>query len=153
MTPSIDYSPFPNGSSILISIKPRFVDLILAGSKKVELRRAIPNQPITAMAIYSSAPTQAIVALVTVVEIIEASASRLWEIARDNGGGLRRDELREYFSGKKTGFAIILGSIRRFETPIDPKAIFSRFTPPQSFRYLTPVEMQKLEKLLNKRKK
>lgn len=119
----------------------------------MELRRAVPTQTIEAMAIYSSAPIQAVVALVEVAEVIEASASRLWEIARDNGGGLTRSELRSYYSGKKTGFAIMLGKVRQFDRPIDPNLIFSKFTPPQSFRYLTSDELKKLEKLLIKRKK
>ncbi|WP_426057475.1 ASCH domain-containing protein [Janthinobacterium sp. PSPC2-1] len=153
MIPSQNCSQSPTGSSILISIKPRYADLILAGSKHVELRRAAPTQAIKAMAIYSSSPIQAIVALVEIVEVIEASASRLWEIARDNGGGLTRSELRGYYSGKKTGFAIMLGKVRQFDSPIEPHFIFSKFTPPQSFRYLTPDELKKLEKLLIKRKK
>ncbi|MGK5048867.1 ASCH domain-containing protein [Janthinobacterium sp. GB4P2] len=153
MIPSQNCSQSPTGSSILISIKPRYADLILAGSKRVELRRAAPTQAIKAMAIYSSSPIQAIVALVEIVEVIEASASRLWEIARDNGGGLTRSELRDYYSGKKTGFAFMLGKVRQFDNPIKPRIIFSKFTPPQSFRYLTPDELKKLEKLLIKRKK
>lgn len=153
MIASQNCSQSRTGSSILISIKPRYVDLILAGSKRVELRRAAPTQAIKAMAIYSSAPIQAIVALVEIVELIETNASRLWEIARDNGGGLTRSELRGYYSGKKTGFAIMLGKVRQFDSPVDPRLIFSKFTPPQSFRYLTPDELTKLEQLLIKRRK
>lgn len=105
------------------------------------------------MAIYSSAPIQAVVALVEIVEVVEASTSRLWKIARDNGGGLTRDELRSYYSDKKTGFAFMLGKVRKLESPVDPRLIFTKFTPPQSFRYLTPDELKRLEKLLIKRKK
>jgi predicted transcriptional regulator len=153
MIPSQNCSQSPIGSSILISIKPQYTDLILAGTKRVELRRAVPIQAIKAMAIYSSAPIQAIVALVEIAEVIQASTSRLWEIARDNGGGLTRSELRSYYSGKKVGFAIMLGKVKHFDNPVDPRLIFPKFTPPQSFRYLTSDELKKLEKLLIKRKK
>lgn len=153
MTHFQNYSQSPSGDSILISIKPRFADLILAGTKRVELRRAVPIQNIDAMAIYSSAPIQAIVALVEIVEVVEASPSRLWEIARDNGGGLTRSELRDYYTGKKSGFAIMLGEVKKFDSPVDPRVIFSKFTPPQSFRYLTSDELAKLKRLLIKRKK
>lgn len=151
MIHSPDCLQFPNGNSILISIRPRFADLILAGAKRVELRRSAPIQEICSMAIYSSAPIKTLVALVEIVEVVEASTSRLWAIARDNGGGLTRSELRSYYSGKKSGFAFMLGKVRKLEPPVDPRLIFPKFTPPQSFRYLTSDELRRLEKLLVKR--
>lgn len=137
------FPSFPLSTSdsvILLSIKPRFADLIISGRKRVELRRVVPAQPVGTVVIYSSSPVQAIVGLAVVSETIEATPSRLWEIARDNGGGLTRVELRKYFHSKKTGHALMLGNVRVFKNPIDPKKIFSTFTPPQSFRYLTDRE-------------
>lgn len=137
----------PSGSVILLSIKPRFANLIVTGSKRVELRRVVPALPVGTIVIYSSSPVQAIVGLAVVSETIAATPSRLWEIARDNGGGLTRAELRTYFQSKKSGFALMLGSVRIFKNPIDPKRIFSAFTPPQSFRYLTEKEINAILKM------
>lgn len=131
-------------------MKPRFADLIVAGSKSVELRRAVPSHAIGTIALYSSSPAQAIIALVDVRETIEASPSKLWEIARDNGGGLKRTELRTYFETKKTGFALMLENVRVFERPVNPKKFFKVFTPPQSFMYLTEKELQRLVDLQEK---
>jgi predicted transcriptional regulator len=141
----------PNGSAILLSVKPKFADLIVAGSKLVELRRSIPAQRVGTIAIYSSSPVQSIVALVDVKEAIEAPPNKLWTIAKENGGGLTRAELFSYFESKSLGFALMLENVRVFEKPVNPNKIFKPFTAPQSFKYLTTKELQKLEKLLELR--
>lgn len=142
-----EYSASQNNSAILLSVKPRFANLIIDGSKLVELRRTIPAQTVGTIAIYSSSPVQAIVALADVKTIIEEIPSKLWEIARENGGGLTRAELMDYFVSKKTGFAIMLHNVRMFGTPVKPAEIFDTFSAPQSFRYLTLGELNKFERL------
>ncbi len=143
-----EFSQQPTGSAILLSIKPKFADLIVDGSKLVELRRTVPAQTVGTIAIYSSSPVQAIIALADVKETIEASPTKLWAIAKDNGGGLTRAELMAYFDSKRTGFAIMLQNVRVYEKPVLPTKIFKPFSAPQSFRYLTPKELKKLEQLL-----
>jgi len=148
MTLFPDYSDTPSGSAILLSVKPKFANLIIDGSKLVELRRAIPAQPVGTIAIYSSSPVQAIVALVDVKEIIEEHPNKLWTIAKENGGGLTRAELLSYFESKSVGFALMLENVRVFKKPVNPNKIFKPFTAPQSFKYLTTKELQKLQKLV-----
>jgi predicted transcriptional regulator len=143
-----EFSDSHNGSAILLSVKPRFASLIVNGSKLVELRRIVPAQTVSTIAIYSSSPVQAIVALADVKETIEASPTNLWAIAKANGGGLTRAELMDYFESKKTGFAIMLRNVRVYSKPIPPTKIFKTFSAPQSFKYLTPKELKKLEQLL-----
>jgi predicted transcriptional regulator len=142
------FSDSHNGSAILLSVKPKFANLIVDGSKLVELRRTVPAQTVGTIAIYSSSPVQAIVALADVKETIEASPTKLWAIAKDNGGGLTRAELMDYFHSKRTGFAIMLQNVRVYEKPVLPTKIFKPFSAPQSFRYLTPKELKRLEQLL-----
>src|ERR1700757_3815241 len=98
----------PTGRAVLLSIKPRYAELILAGSKKVELRRSWPSTDIGVMVLYSSAPIQRLVGIAMIDRVQEADVAGLWTIARDNGGGVTQDELIEYFSGKKTAFGIMI---------------------------------------------
>jgi predicted transcriptional regulator len=137
-----------NGSAILLSVKPKFAALIVEGSKLVELRRTVPAQAVGTIAIYSSSPVQSIVALAGVKETVEASPSKLWSIAKDNGGGLTRAELMAYFASKETGFALMLENVRVYSKPVKPAKIFKTFSAPQSFRYLSPKELNRLEQLL-----
>jgi predicted transcriptional regulator len=148
MTLFPEFSNSHNGSAILLSVKPKFADLIVDGSKLVELRRTIPAQAVSTIAIYSSSPVQAIVALADVKETIEASPTKLWAIAKANGGGLTRAELMDYFHSKRTGFAIMLQNVRVYEKPVLPTKIFKPFSAPQSFRYLMTKELKRLEQLL-----
>lgn len=148
MTLFPEFSDSHNGSAILLSVKPKFADLIVDGSKLVELRRSVPAQTVGTIAIYSSSPVQAIVALADVSETVEASPTKLWAIAKENGGGLTRAQLMDYFDSKSTGFAIMLQNVRVYDKPVLPTKIFKPFTAPQSFRYLTPKELKKLEQLL-----
>lgn len=148
MTLFPEFSASPSGSAILLSIKPTFANLILEGCKRVELRRAIPSQPISTIVIYSSSPVQAIVALADVSEIVEGSPSRLWTISKDNGGGLTRAALLAYFESKKIGYALMLENVRVFAKPVTPTKVFKKFSAPQSFKYLNPKDLKKLEQIL-----
>ena len=87
MTLFPEFSDSHNDSAILLSVKPKFANLIVEGCKLVELRRSIPARPVGTIAIYSSSPTQCIVALADVRKTIEASPSKLWVIAKEHGGG------------------------------------------------------------------
>lgn len=153
MTLFREYSEAQNGSAILLSVKPKFANLIVEGSKLVELRRTIPAQAVGTIAIYSSSPVQSIVALADVKETIKANPSSLWEISKGNGGGLTKAELIAYFKSKKIGFALMLMNVRVYSKPVDPAKIFRPFLAPQSFRYLTQIELKKLEQLLERRVK
>ena len=148
MTLFPEYSDAHNGSAILLSVKPKFANLIVEGSKLIELRRAIPAQNVGTIAIYSSSPVQMIVALADVKETIEASPTKLWDISKGNGGGLTKAELLAYFGSKRTGFALMLENVRVYGKPIQPSKVFKPFSAPQSSRYLTPKELRKLEQLL-----
>lgn len=128
----------------LISIRPCFVEKILAGEKRLEFRRSWAAEPVDVLVIYSSSPTQKIVATVNVVDVIEGSPTALWELAKEKGGGVTRQLIYEYFKGKKSGHAIEIADVLEFEQPVDPKKIFKDFVAPQSFRYIDSKDYAKI---------
>ena len=128
----------------LISIRPVFVEKILAGEKRLEFRRSWASEPVDVLVIYSSSPTQRIVATVNVLGVTEGSPTALWGLAKKKGGGVTRQLLYDYFEGKKSGFAIEIADIFEFEQPIDPKKLFKDFIAPQSFRYLDSKDYAKI---------
>lgn len=139
-----DCSQPPGGRAILLSIKPKYADLILAGEKRVEFRRVWAAEKVGLIAIYASAPVQRIIALVNVDEVVYASPTRLWAYCTNKGGGLTRNELKSYFDGKANGYAVMIGNVRRMKKAVDPHSLFTNFSAPQSFRYLTMSEMKSL---------
>jgi predicted transcriptional regulator len=136
------------GRAVLISIKPKYADLILAGTKTVELRRSWPSEHIGVMVIYSSAPIQKLVGIVHIAKVHHSDLEELWKVADACGGGVTYEELAEYFTGKKKAYGIMLKNVKIAKSGVDPKEIFPNFVPPQSFQYLDPADYFKIVKKL-----
>ena len=140
------------GRTIILSIKPRYVELILAGTKTVEFRRAWAAEKVDSIAIYASAPIQKIVGIAKVSDVVTAKPTLLWEYCKKRGGGLTKSELSAYMEGKLKGFAILIESVSKFDHGVVPSRAIENFSPPQSFRYMTAAEVRKLERVVLKSK-
>lgn len=132
--------------AVLLSVKPRFAEQILAGTKAVEFRRSWAAESVGLAVIYSSSPIQCLVGIVEIEGMVMASPASVWTKCRARGPGLERKELMEYFAGKDNAYGILLGRRTLPEKPIRPKTIFRGFRPPQSFRYLTATELRRIGK-------
>jgi predicted transcriptional regulator len=128
----------------LISIRPRFVEKILSGEKRLEFRRSWAAEPVDVLVIYSSSPVQRIVATANVVNLTEGTPTALWELSKVKRGGVPRQLIYDYFEGKKTGFAIEIADVLELEHPVNPKKVFKDFVAPQSFRYLEENDYVKI---------
>ena len=132
------------GRAVLLSIKPKYADLILAGTKTVELRRSWPSNDVGVMVIYSSAPVQRLTGIALVTEIKECSLEELWAVAQAHGGGVTYEELLEYIDKKKLSYGVMLGRVMPAEVSVDPRNLFPTFTPPQGFLYISPQDFQRV---------
>ena len=127
---------------LMLSLKPRFADAILDGSKTVELRRTRPLVKIpTDALIYASSPTMAIIGRCRVDSIGSYAPTALWEAHGDSAGVTRR-EFRDYFNGADRAYALMLSGPSRFDESMqlaDIRRWWPGFVAPQSFRYLPVV--------------
>lgn len=130
----------PASDTILLSLHPQHAQKILSGEKRLEFRRVWAKKPVSTVVIYATAPVQRIVAVASVYQVHEGSATKLWELAKKIGGGLSRRALYAYFKGRKTGFAIELVDVRQCEIGFDPSQLIDSFRPPQSFQYLDATQ-------------
>jgi predicted transcriptional regulator len=125
------------GRPFVLSIRPTYVERILAGNKTIELRRRFPSllEPGVAL-IYATAPVQAIVASVRVVVVETLSLATLWR-RRGRGAAVTREEFDAYFDGTEKGCALVLRDVVRFPRPIHLTDLAHRFefSPPQSYCY------------------
>jgi predicted transcriptional regulator len=136
-------------SVALISIHPRFVESIVAGTKNVEFRRRWSRTHVDALLIYATAPESSLVAVVKIDEVSHLGKGALWEKCKVLGGGLTRTELRQYFDGLPSGVALTLGARYAFARALPPASVLGRdFRPPQSFRYLTDSELVRLRRVI-----
>jgi predicted transcriptional regulator len=130
---------------VLLSIKPKYADKILLGSKKYEFRRVIFKDPaIREIVIYSSSPVKKIVGTCTIRSVIEHHPLTLWEHCKE-AAGIGEEDFFTYFEGKKRGYAIEIEEVNHFERPVDPKVCDPEFSPPQSFQYVNDAFYSKIQ--------
>lgn len=120
--------------NVLLSIKPEFVNKILAHEKLYEFRKSIFKQDVERIYIYSTYPVKKIVGYFEVTDIIRNSPRELWDLFSDVSGICEKDFFK-YFSGSEEGVAIRIEDVIVFDEFIDMRA-FDDFRAPQSFCYV-----------------
>ena len=135
--------------SLLLSVRPRFAQALLAGTKTVEIRRRFPDVPVgMTVVIYSSSPDKAVLGTMRAEALIRSTATGIW---RDYSGeiGIEKSELTEYLDGAAECSVLKLASPQPWPRPI-PLGELRRLLqvePAQSFRYLTQRQVSRREKL------
>jgi predicted transcriptional regulator len=128
----------PDSLRVVLSIRPTYIERILAGRKTVELRRRFPTSlPSGAIALlYSTSPTQAIVGTAEVFAVEQLRLPSLWK-QFSSASAVTRAEFENYFEGVKYGCALQLTNIQRFRNPIRLTELVRQFefSPPQSYSY------------------
>ena len=126
---------------VLLSVKPKYVEAIIRGSKKYEFRRSLfKRRDVDRIYIYSTSPIKKIVGYFRVGAIVRDEPRRLWN-RFGKWSGMSREDFFEYFAGSRKGFAIGIEEMQVFSVPIDPKARFPSFVPPQSFCYFDDTSL------------
>jgi predicted transcriptional regulator len=127
------------GLCVLMSIKPKYVDMILSGQKDIELRRKSPSfQSGTRIVMYSSAPEKAVMGWTTVEAIHVRPKEELWEYY-GHRTGINRKEFSLYFRGLGQACGIELSQPRYLLTPISLEFLreyCQGFRPPQSYQFI-----------------
>lgn len=124
--------------SVLLSIKPKYIEEIEKGSKLYEFRRVIFKQNTEEIYVYATAPIKQIVGKICVDKIIEDTPKNLWSNFKKNAG-IGKKDFFEYFSGKEKGYAIKIKHFEPFDKPIDPYLENPKFVPPQSYAYIEKI--------------
>ena len=124
--------------NVLLSIKPKYAQLIKSGLKKYEFRRKIFKKAgASRVFIYSTSPVKKIIGVFDASVIHQDSPYRIWDIFGAYSG-LSEEEFFQYFRGCEIAYAIEIRNLVTFEEPQDPCDYFLKFTPPQSYRYFNP---------------
>jgi predicted transcriptional regulator len=121
---------------VLLSVKPRFAEAILAGVKTFEFRRVLfKRHDIKTIVLYASSPTCKVVGEFTLDEVLSLEPDALWG-ATCGKGAIDREYFDQYFQGRQTGHALKVKRARRYRAPLCLRADFGIEHPPQSFCYL-----------------
>lgn len=126
--------------SVLLSIKPKYVNSILNGDKKYEFRKLIPrSNDIDTVYIYSSSPVQKIIGKFSLKDVICATPEEIWEQCSEYGG-ISKEDFFQYYNGKSEAYSLRISDLEVFDKAICPYNTFKKFTPPQSFLYYDKLE-------------
>ena len=123
----------------ILSIKTKYVEKILKVEKKYEFRKNSFRKDLDEVFVYATKPIGEIVCKFYVGDIIVDKPKELWKNFKEFSG-LTDDEFFTYFQGREKGVAIEIREVEKFTNPIDPKDLFPKFIPPQSWIYVSPDE-------------
>ena len=120
--------------TVILSIKPEYLQRILDGTKKFEFRRTVPKKEVSKIVFYCTAPTKKVVAWADVLGIISAPPAKMWK-RTSTAAGISAEKFNEYFEGCECAYAYQLGKVHRYRTPKSLED-FGLTAPPQSFAYV-----------------
>jgi predicted transcriptional regulator len=137
---------------LLLSVQHQYAVKIFDGTKIVELRRTRPRIVGGDLAIiYVSTPINAIVGMLEIEKIIEASPSLIWpSICRQ--AGISKQTFDDYYQGANKAFALYLSHARLLPRPIHLnylRRLWQNFRPPQSFGYLSYQDFTSIQMVSN----
>jgi predicted transcriptional regulator len=132
---------------VLLSLRPRFADALIEGSKTVEIRR----RPVRIASgsvglVYASSPSCALIGAVVVGAIDVASPEQLWR-RHGPATALQRDEYDACLAGRSVACALIVSAATRFRERVELEELRERqrsFVAPQSYRFVDEGELRAL---------
>ena len=122
--------------NVILSVKPKYIAQILSGSKKYEYRKTIWKTTVNKVYIYSCAPEKKIVGYFPYTSYYSGELEQIW-MKTKTLSGITKAEYDEYFRNKQNAYAIIITDFFVFDMPYDPFINYSKFTPPQSYQYIS----------------
>lgn len=133
-------SGYQIGGDLLVSMKPKYAERILAGLKLVEIRRKFSARWVGCKAVlYSSSPQRALVGEATVRSVTSGTPADIWSRFYATVG-CTLDEFSAYVGSAKQVSAIELDAVFPYKEPISLAQIShlvgEDLRPPQSYRDL-----------------
>lgn len=120
---------------LLLSIKPKYVKQILAGTKLVEYRKQTPKDTgVVNVLIYQSNDLMKVVGEFTIAGIIEGSPREVWDQTHEVGGICEKDYF-SYFNGYEKAYAFRISKLKVYDTPI-PLDRIGVNRAPMSYQYV-----------------
>ena len=128
-------------SQVIISLRPEYGELVVSGSKTVELRnRIVRVDSGTTMWIYITRPVGEIVARASIRSVIHDSPLAIWtrfckQMCIDH------EVFYNYVGDREQVSALVLEDVRKMENPVaigSIRRVVRAFHPPQFYARITP---------------
>ncbi|GAA1968987.1 hypothetical protein GCM10009776_35100 [Microbacterium deminutum] len=119
----------------LMAIHERYADAIMDGIKRVEFRKRRLADDIETVLVYATAPVSKVIGSFTVHEVVSGTPADIW--ARFGKiGVIDEASFFEYYEGRDTAVAIVVGGAERLPDPVGLDELEPRPAVPQSFAYI-----------------
>jgi predicted transcriptional regulator len=133
------YSPSESSvaDDLLLSVRPQYMDMILKGTKRVEIRRKFSSKWLGHVVnLYASGPVRQLVGQATVSRVVCKAPELIWT-EFENEIGCSRKEFDQYTAGTDEIYAIELSDVTPFRVPVSrcdaSELLQDRLVPPQSY--------------------
>lgn len=121
-------------STILMSIKPEYVEKLFNGTKKYEYRKKRCKKNIDKIIVYSSNPVKKVVGELEIEDILEDSKEVIWEKTKLHSG-IVKEKYDSYFKKEDTAVAYKIKSYKLYDTKKE-LSDFNIKASPQSYVYI-----------------
>ena len=140
----------PPNAVALMSMHPRFAQLIIRGEKRVEFRKTRFQRPVDQVIVYATNPVKAVVGFFEVKGVIYDDVHNLW---REYGAEGQIDWVgfSRYYADRMRGVAIQIGKVTPLNQPALLPEIGENLMAPQSFTYLTGQALSRFKRLVSLR--
>lgn len=119
----------------ILSIKPQFVEEIVAGKKKFEYRKSVFKQPVEKVYVYASAPISKVIGEFQPVDVVSGVPADVWKETK-KFSGITKKFFDEYYKGRKTAYAIVIQNFVKYDCLVNlPKGMHA----PQSYCYVESI--------------
>lgn len=116
----------------ILSIKPQFVEEIVAGKKKFEYRKSVFKQPVEKVYVYASAPISKVIGEFQPVDVVTGAPGDVWKETKEFSG-ITKILFDEYYKGRKIAYAIVIQNFVKYDCQVNlPKGMHA----PQSYCYV-----------------
>ncbi|NJP31924.1 hypothetical protein [Micromonospora thermarum] len=136
--------------TLLLSLRPRFAEAILAGTKTIEIRRRPVNaRPGTPVILYASSPLMAVVGTARLDRVDAEDPEIAWQ-RNQRTLGLSRQEYEAYLAGVTCAYLLRLRQVNTLNEPLPLHRLRrdAPFQPPRSFRYIAASDPTTLKDLV-----
>lgn len=119
----------------ILSIKPQFIEQIIAGRKTYEFRKKGFKEQINKVYVYASSPICRIIGEFILGDILVGRPEMIW-LQTCNHAGITKEYYDQYYDNKDVAYALEIKLFKAYDEPINPFIILDHFYPPQSFCYV-----------------
>lgn len=121
---------------LLLPIRPKYVEQILAGIKKVEYRTKIrKDDSVNQVLIYQSGDIRKVVGEFRISGIIQGTPKEVWRMTKDIGG-ISMEDFFKYFHKSKMAYAYQIDDLVVFEKQISLEQL-GLSKAPMSYQYVS----------------